>query len=167
MKTQRTTALPTGATTEDERLILEVSDRGKGLDGNALYIRDLTDPKGKFAPLVPEITNDTFYVVDNVGDQILVATNHGAPNWRVVQIDPRNIAEANWKTILAERPEPIDSVTVAGGKLFATYLKDVATRAYVYGLGGKLENEIALPGVGTAGGFGGPNDRFVFYTSTR
>jgi prolyl oligopeptidase len=156
----------TAATTEDERfLILEVSDRGKGLDGNALFVRDLADPNGKFAPLVPEITNDTFYVVDNVGDQILVATNHGAPNWRVVQIDPRNIAEANWKTILAERPEPIDSVNMAGGKLFATYLKDVATRAYVFGLDGKLENEIELPGVGSAGGFGGPNDSpFVFYT---
>jgi prolyl oligopeptidase len=156
----------TAATTEDERfLILEVSDRGKGLDGNALYVRDLADPNGKFAPLVPEITNDTFYVVDNVGDQILVATNRGAPNWRVVLIDPANIAETNWKTILPERPEPLDSATVAGGKLFASYLKDVATRAYVFGLDGTLENEIALPGVGTAGGFGGPNDSpFVFYT---
>jgi len=156
----------TTTTTEDERfLILEVSDRGKGLDGNALYVRDLTDPSAKFAPLVPEITNDTFYLVDNVGDQILVATNHGAPNWRVVQIDPRNIAEANWKTVLAERAEPLDSVTTAGGKLFATYLKDVATHAYVFGLDGKLENEIALPGPGTASGFAGPNDSpFVFYT---
>ena len=159
-------ALPYASTTEDERFaILEVSDRGKGLDGNALYVRDLTDPDGKFAPLVPEITNDTFYVVDNVGDRILVATNHGAPNWRVVLIDPANIAEANWKTVLAERPEPIDSVTTAGGKLFATYLKDVATRAYVFSLDGTLENEIALPGLGTAGGFSGPNDSpFVFYT---
>jgi prolyl oligopeptidase len=154
------------STTEDERFaILEVSDRGKGLDGNALYVRDLTDADGKFAPLVPEISNDTFYVVDNVGDKILVATNHGAPNWRVVLIDPANIAEANWKTVLAERAEPIDSVTTAGGKLFATYLKDVATRAYVFGLDGTLENEIELPGLGSAGGFSGPNDSpFVFYT---
>ncbi|HUQ52951.1 MAG TPA: prolyl oligopeptidase family serine peptidase, partial [Gammaproteobacteria bacterium] len=156
----------TTSTTEDERfLILEVSDRGKGLDGNALYVRDLKDANGKFAPLVPEVTNDTFYVVDNVGDQVFVATNHGAPNWRVVQIDPRNIAEASWKTILAERPEPIDSVNMAGGKLFATYLKDVATRAYVFGLDGKLENEIALPGPGTAAGFDGPNDaKEIYYT---
>ncbi len=156
----------TTSTTEDERfLILEVSDRGKGLDGNALYVRDLADPDGKFAPLVAEISNDTFYVVDNVGDKLLVATNHGAPNWRVVLIDPANIAEASWKTVLAERPEPIDSVTTAGGKLFATYLKDVATRAYVFSLDGTLENEIELPGLGTAGGFSGPNDSpFVFYT---
>ena len=100
----------TTATTEDERfLILEVSDRGKGLDGNALFVRDLAKPGSKFEPLVPEITNDTFYVVDNVGDKILVATNHGAPNWRVVSIDPANIAESNWQTILPERPEPIAS----------------------------------------------------------
>jgi prolyl oligopeptidase len=156
----------TTSTTEDERfLILEVSDRGRGLDGNALYVRDLADADSEFAPLVPEITNDTFHVIDNVGGQLLVATNSGAPNWRVVQIDPNNIGEASWKTILAERPEPLDGVTTAGGKLFTTYLKDVATRAYVYSLDGKLENEIAMPGVGTASGFGGPNDSpFVFYT---
>jgi prolyl oligopeptidase len=156
----------TAATTEDERfLILEVSDRGKGLDGNALFVRDLTKPGAQFAPLVPEITNDTYYLVDNVGDRILVATNHGAPNWRVVSIDPADIDEASWQTILAERPQPIASVTVAGGKLFVTYLEDVATRAYVFALDGTLENEIVLPGPGTATGFSGPNDSpFVFYT---
>ena len=104
-------------------------------------------------------------MIDNVGDKILVSTNHGAPNWRVVLIDPAKPAEANWQTVLAERPEPIESATTAGGKLFATYLKDVTTRAYVYSLDGKLENEIALPGPGSAGGFGGPHDAaFVFYT---
>jgi prolyl oligopeptidase len=156
----------TASTTEDERfLILEVSDRGKGLDGNALYVRDLAKADGGFAPLVPEISNDTFYVVDNVGDRILVATNHGAPNWRVVLIDPANVDETNWQTILPERPEPLDSVTTAGGKILATYLKDVATHAYVFALDGTLENEIALPGPGTATGFSGPNDSpFVFYT---
>jgi prolyl oligopeptidase len=153
-------------TTEDERFaILEVSERGKGKDGNALYVRDLTKPTAKFSPLVPEITNDSFNVVDNVGDKILVATNHGAPNWRVVLIDPAKPQEPSWQTVIAERPEPIDSARIAGGKLFVTYLKDVTTRAYVYSLDGKLENEIALPGPGSAAGFDGPHDApFVFYT---
>jgi prolyl oligopeptidase len=153
-------------TTEDERFaILEVSDRGNGKDGNALYIRDLTKPSEAFRPLVPEITNDTFSVVDNVGGEILVATNHGAANWRVVAIDPAKPAEANWRTVLAERPEPLEGARTAGGKLIATYLKDVTTRAYVHSLDGKLENEIALPGLGTAAGFDGPRDaKEVFYT---
>ncbi len=41
----------------------------------------------------------------------------------------------------------------------------MTTRAYVYDLTGKLENEIPLPGLGTATGFGGNfDDKFIFYT---
>jgi prolyl oligopeptidase len=153
-------------TTEDERFaVLSISDRGLGKDGNALFVRDLVRGDREFKPLISAIDDDTYDVIDNVGDKLLVATNRGAPNWRVVLIDPTEPAEANWRDILPERPEPIESVRNAGGKLFATYLKDVATRAYVYDLDGKLENEIALPGLGSAGGFGGPHDaKFVFYT---
>ena len=153
-------------TTEDERFaILTVSERGKGKDGNALFIRDLSAGEKDFKPLIPEITNDSFGVVDNVGDKLLVETNKGAPNGRVVLIDPKQPGETNWKVVLRERPESLASVSTAGGKLFATYLKDVTTRAYVHSLDGKLENEIALPGLGTATGFGGERDNtFVFYS---
>jgi prolyl oligopeptidase len=156
----------TVGTTEDERFaVLEISERGKGLDGNAVHVRDLTIEGSTFVPLVAEITNDSFGVIDNVGDKLLVATNRNAPNWRVVLIDPANPAEANWRTVLPERPEPIDGTTTAGGKLFVTYLKDVTTRAYVHALDGTLENEIELPGPGSAGGFSGLKDAtFVFYT---
>jgi prolyl oligopeptidase len=156
----------TVATTDDERFaIMDVSERGTGKDGNAVFVRDLSKGEREFRPLIPAITDDTYSVVDDVGDKLLVETNHGAPNWRVVLIDPQQPEETNWKTILPERPEPIDGVGTAGGKLFATYLKDVATKAYVYSLDGKLENEITLPGPGSAGGFGGErDDTFVFYT---
>jgi prolyl oligopeptidase len=121
----------------------------------------------KFVPLVPEITNYRFGVIENVGDKFLVETNHKAPNSRVVLIDPANPAEAAWKDILPEKPEPLQNASSAGGKLFATYLKDVVTHAYVYSLEGKLENEVKLPGIGTAGGFGGnSDDKFVFYSFT-
>ena len=152
-------------TTEDERFaVLTVSERGKGKDGNALFVRDLLKDEREFSPLISTIGDESYSVVDNVGDKLLVETNRQAPNWRVVLIDPKQPAESNWKTVLPERPEPIDGVKTAGGKLFATYLKDVATKAYVHSLDGKLEREIALPGPGTAGGFGGQrDDTFVFY----
>jgi prolyl oligopeptidase len=154
------------ATTDDERFaVLDVSERGTGKDGNAVFVRDLSKGEREFTPLISTISNDTYSVVDNVGDKLLVQTNHDAPNWKVVLIDPKQPAEANWKVVLPERPEPIDGVGTAGGKLFATYLKDVASKAYVYSLDGKLENEIALPGPGSAAGFGGErDDTFVFYT---
>ena len=83
----------------------------------------------------------------------------------MVLIDPKQPAEANWKIVLRERPEPLDGASAAGGKLFATYIKDVTTRAYVHALDGRLENEIVLPGLGTATGFAGERDStFVFFT---
>ena len=153
-------------TTEDERFaVLTVSERGKGKDGNALFVRDLVAGDNTFKPLIPDITNDSFNLIDNVGDKLLVATNRGAPNTRVVLIDPKQPGEANWKVVLRERAEPLESASTAGGKLFVTYLKDVTTRAYVHALDGRLENEIALPGLGTATGFGGERDSpFVFFT---
>ncbi|MBA3639468.1 MAG: S9 family peptidase [Acidobacteria bacterium] len=152
-------------TTEDERFaILDVSDRGKGKDGNALFVRDLSKGETTFKPLFPEIGDSTYSVLDNVGGHLLVQTNHNAPNWRVIKVDPAKPAEANWTDVLPEQPEPIQGAGTAGGKLFATYLKDVTTRAYVYSLDGKLEHEVTLPGPGVASGFGGTRDaEFVFY----
>jgi prolyl oligopeptidase len=155
-------------TTEDERYaILTVSDRGKGKKGNAVFVRDLSKHETTFRPLIGEIGDDSFAVIDNVGDKLLVRTDHRAPKGKVVLIDPARPDEANWTVVLAERPEPLEGASTAGGKLFVRYLKDVATVASVHALDGRLENEIALPGPGSAGGFGGErDDTFVFYTFT-
>jgi prolyl oligopeptidase len=153
-------------TTEDERFaVLTISERGKGKNGNAVFVRDLSKGEKEFTPVFAEITDDTFGVIDNVGDKLLVVTNKKAPNERVVLVDPKQPAESTWKPVLPEKPEPLRGAGTAGGKLFATYLKDVTTKAFVYSLDGKLENEVALPGPGVAGGFGGNrDDTFVFYS---
>jgi prolyl oligopeptidase len=151
--------------TEDERYaILNVSERGKGNNGNAVYFRNLKTDTKTFTPIVSDITNDSYSVIDNIGDKFLIETNHNAPNGKVVLYDP---ATKEWKDVLPEQAEPLENAGTAGGKLFATYLKDVSSRAYVYSLDGKLENEVKLPGLGTVGGFGGRNDdKFVFYSYT-
>jgi prolyl oligopeptidase len=152
-------------TTEDERFaILNISDRGKGKKGNSLFFRDLSKGEKKFTPIVAEVGDDSFGVLDNVGDKFLLRTDKNAPNGKVVLYDPKT---QSWSDVLPEKPEPLQSAGTAGGKLFASYLKDVTTRAYVYSLDGKLENEVRMPGPGTAGGFGGNNDdKFVFYSYT-
>jgi prolyl oligopeptidase len=148
-------------TTEDERFaILAIS--GKGPRGNALYFRDVTKPEKTFTPIVPEISDDSFQVVDNVGEKFLIVTNRNAPNYRLTLYDPASKA---WKDVLAEKPEPLQEVSTAGGKIFAVYMKDVVSRAYVYTMQGQLENEIALPGIGVATGFGGNHDDTVTFFS--
>ncbi|HMG72559.1 MAG TPA: prolyl oligopeptidase family serine peptidase [Pyrinomonadaceae bacterium] len=151
--------------TEDQRFeILSVSDSSAGKRGNSLFFRELAQGDKPFTPIVPEIGDDSYGIIDDVNGKFLIETDHGAPNSKVVLYDPQT---KTWKDVLAERPEPLQGTSTTGGKLFATYLKDVTTRAYVYSLDGKLENEIQLPGLGSAGGFGGRNDdKLLFYSFT-
>ena len=159
--------------TEDQRFaILSVSERGKGLKGNAVFFRDLSKAEKTFTPVVGEIGNDSYGVLDDVNGKFLIETNHDAPNGKVVLYDSKTGA---WNDVVSEKPEPLDIVSSVGGKLIVTYLKDVTARAYVYSLDGKLENEIAMPGLGsipepaqgTPRSFSGNNDdKFVFYSFT-
>ena len=155
-------------TTEDERFaVLDISDRGTGKQGNAVFVKDLTRANSRFVPVIADITDDTYNVLENVRGELLVFTDNNALNGRIVRIDPANPEPSNWKTLIAEKSEPIDGVGVAGGKIFVTYMKDVASKAYVHNLEGALENEIELPGLGAVSGLNGNmDDKFVFYNYT-
>lgn len=150
-------------TTEDEAwAVLNVSDRGKGKDGNAVWVMKRGDKR--FVPIQEEITDFRFGVIENTGNDFLIETNEHAPNGKVMRFEP---ATKSWKTILPEREEPLEGAGLAGGKLFASYLKDVTTRTYVYDENGQSEKEIEMPGLGAASGFSGEaEDSFVFYTFT-
>src|SRR5215471_8810559 len=126
-------------TTEDERFaILFISDRGKGKKGNAIFARDAQKADKRWTPVIPDITDDEFNVVDNIEDKFLISTNKDAPNWKVVLVDLKNPQEKSWNVVLPEKQEPLEGATTAGGKIIAKYLKDVTTGAYVYDITGKL-----------------------------
>ena len=154
--------------TEDERfLILSISDRGQPKLGNALYVKDLAAGDTEFSPLIDTITDESYDIVDNLGDRLLMTTNKDAPNRKLVLVDPQNPAPENWQTVLPEQPEPLRDANLVGGKLFATYLKDVTSRVYIYAPDGTQKREVTLPGLGTVSGFdGGPEDEFTFYVFT-
>ena len=156
------------STTEDERFaVLDVSDRGTGKQGNAVFVMDTSKPGAKFTPLIPNIGDDTYNVLESVRGELLVFTDNNAPNGRVVRIDPTKPEPANWKVIVAPKSDTIDTVAVAAGKVIVTYMKDVASKAYVHSIEGALENEVELPGLGSVSGFGGNmDDTSLFYSFT-
>ena len=149
--------------TEDGRfLILNVSE---GTSGGELWYWEKKDPsQTKFKLLIPGFTTDPD-LIDNNGGKLLLRTNDGAPNFKVVLVDPKNPAKENWKTIIPEKEEALQSVGTGGGYLFASYLKDASSKIYQLTYDGKLVREINLPGIGSATGFGGEKeDKEFFYT---
>ena len=102
------------------------------------------------------------------GNTLWIRTDAGAARGKIVAIDLRRPERANWNTIVEEQRETLSAATAAGGHLFAQYLKDAASLVRVHAPDGKLVREVALPGIGTAGGFGGrfnDDETFFYYTS--
>jgi prolyl oligopeptidase len=152
-----------GYLTEDERFL--VITASTSTTGNELYILDLKDPKGKIIPLVSNFDNE-HYVLDNQGTRLIIFTNLNAPNNKLVEVDFAKPTSENWKDLIAET-ESVLSASTGGGRIFASYLVDVKTAVKQYTMNGKLEREIELPGIGTAGGFGGRLAETVdYYTFT-
>jgi prolyl oligopeptidase len=153
------------STTEDERYaVLTISDRGKGKKGNALFFLDLSKKERNFVPLIAEVTDDDYQVVDDVDGKFLVLTNHNAPNNKITRINP---ADGSWTDVVPEKPEVIERAVTGGGKLFVAYLKDVASRIFVLSVDGKPEKEVKLPDAGSILDLqGNARDAFVFLEFT-
>jgi prolyl oligopeptidase len=153
----------TGVSEDKRFLFLYISE---GTHGSEIHFRDLTKKDDPFHLLCPGFEFD-YSPIDNIGTRFLVHTNCDAPNYRVVAIDAADPAKENWETVIAEKGEVLLGANSAGGKLFCNHLKDVTTRVSQHDLSGRLEREIALPGLGSAGGFGGrKEDKILFYTFT-
>ena len=154
-------------TSEDERFVfMNISDRSRHI-GNALWYYDNSQGDKTFKPIHSEAKDYEYNFITDYDGKFIMATNDGAKNQRIVLADPLNLEKSNWKTLIAEKGENISSVSSAGNKLFVTYQKDVTSRVYVYSMDGKLESEVKLPALGTAGGFDGDKeDKFVFYSFT-
>jgi len=155
-----------GSVTEDEKyLIISISE---GTNGSELMYKKLENnfEKTPFSLLFKGFANNA-YVVDNEGDKFMVVTDLGASNYHLVLIDPLKPDPTEWQKIIPERNELLEGVSVAGGKLFASYLKDASTHIFEMDRAGANSKEIDLPGIGTAGAPSGKKvDKVLFYTFT-
>ncbi len=161
----------TANTSEDEKyLLLTISDRGKGLDGNALYVMDLTQSPKVFTPIVSNVTNNDYSFIENTNTNFILSTNDGAANKKIISIPISNPSIDYAITIVKEKEQPLLSANAGGGKLFLDYLNDVTTQTKVYSLEGKYLNDVKYPTLGNGGNIGGNNDDkdlfFVFTSFT-
>jgi prolyl oligopeptidase len=155
----------------------EVGD--KGLEN--VYASDLKASKKSVVTLEEGFEAEYLYIGEDHG-RLYFQTTSKAPKGRVVAIDPiaartkppdaareRGGGRNSWKEIVPEGADAMDSasgsVTLVGHKLIVGTLHDAHSKVTVYGLDGKQQFEVNLPGIGTASGFGGePKDEDTFYS---
>jgi len=154
-----------GSVTEDGRyLIVNV---WKGTDQkNLLFYKDLKDPDAKVIELVKDFEAE-YSFINNDGPVFWFKTDLNAPRGKVIAIDTRRPEKANWREIIPQSAETIEGVNVLSDQLVVTYLKDARSQIRIFDLGGRFVREVELPGLGSAGGFGGKRvDTETFYTYT-
>lgn len=151
-----------GVTEDGNYLVISASN---ATYGNELYIQDLKKPGATIVPVVTGFDNEQS-VTYAANGKLYIETNQDAPNRKLVMVDAAKPGKENWKTIIPEGKFPLN-VSTCGKKIFAQYLEDAVSKVYQYNLDGKMEQAIELPGLGTAGGFGGKMDeQETFYTYT-
>ena len=152
-----------GRTTEDNRYL--IVSASVSTSGNKLFIKDLNDPKKPFIAIQKDTDSDTS-VIENVGSTLYLVTNRNAPNKKVVTVDASSPGPENWKDLI-EQTQNVLRASTGGGYIFANYMEDAVSAVKQYTYQGALVREIALPGVGSAGGFGAKKqDTSLYYSFT-
>ncbi len=140
---------------DDGRYVMIHQSQGTSPD-NELAVLDLAD--GLEARVVIRLVTeaDAAYIpIDNKGTFFWVQTTLDAPNGKVIGIDLARPEREHWVTVIPESRNAIDQVSMVHGTLIVLYLADAQSMVELHQPDGTLIQQFALPGIGTAGGFGG------------
>lgn len=151
-----------GSVTEDGNyLIINV---GKGTAPmNMVYVKNLATERAGIQPIVDKLEND-YSFIGNVENVFYFRTDKGAPRGRIVSIDIGQM-QKGWTEVVPQAAETLEGVSFINDQFVLSYLKDAYTQFKIYGRDGKFVSNVELPGIGSAGGFGGERtDTETFYT---
>ncbi len=154
-----------GGVTDDGRYLLISVWLGTD-PRNLVFYKDLTIPNAPVVELINTFEAQ-YSLVDNDGSTFWFRTDLNASRGRVIAIDLSNPAKEQWQEIIPESAETLKGVGLLNNQFVASYLKDARSQIRLYDLQGQMVREVDLPGIGSAGGFGGKrHDTETFYSFT-
>ncbi|KQS01871.1 prolyl endopeptidase [Sphingomonas sp. Leaf357] len=146
---------------------VQVTDDGKwlvitttqGTDNRyQITVIDLTSPSPTPRTIVKGLENE-WTLAGNVGGNFYWMTDQGAPRLKIVAMNLyARSATPPIVDVVPEDKAVLESASLIGGKLIATYLVDVKSEVRRYSLDGKAEGKVPLPAIGSTSGFNGDGD---------
>jgi prolyl oligopeptidase len=151
--------------TDDGHYLIVSSSQGTERK-RRVFFQDLKAKDAKVVGLLEAFDAD-YDFIDNEGPVFYFRTDKNAQKSRIVAIDVRKPAIGDWKEIVAEAPQTLTSANIVNKQLVLNYLTDAHSAVKIVDLKGKAVREVSLPGIGSAGGFGGKRgDSETFYSYT-
>ncbi len=151
-----------GVTDDGAYLIISAST---STNGGKLFIESLQDPNAPLVTVLDNFDTNTDFL-HNEGSKLWFITDLNAPNKRIVATDFKNPTPATWVDVVPETQNVL-SASTGGGYIFADYTVDAVTKILQLNMDGSLVRTVALPGVGSAGGFSAKDkDKTMFYSFT-
>ena len=133
---------------------------------NLVFYKDLTAPDAPVVELISEFEAN-FSFVDHEKTVFWFQTDLDAPRGRVIAIDVTQPDRHHWQEIIPESAETLESVGLLNHQFVASYLKDARSEVKMFDLQGNFIRDVALPGIGSVGGFDGKReDTETFYSFT-
>ncbi|RIL08385.1 S9 family peptidase [bacterium] len=138
--------------TDDGRhLVLHVS-RGTDVQ-NRVYVRPV-DGDGDFIRLLDD-ADAAYHLIGSAGSELFFKTDLDAPFGRVIAIDVERPERAAWREVVPESAGTLHMARIVGGRVVVVRLDGMAHRLEVFGLDGRADGDVPLPGPGTITGLAG------------
>jgi prolyl oligopeptidase len=150
------------AVTDDGRYLLLYQSKGTS-PNNELAVKDLQRPDAPVLRLI-DVADAVYAPIANDGTTFWLRTTLDAPNGKVVAVDLERPERVHWTTVIPESENKLDDVSMIDDTFIANYLADAQSHIVLHARDGRMMEQLALPAIGTAGGFGGlREDTETFY----
>jgi prolyl oligopeptidase len=152
--------------TDDNKFLILSISRSTDPQNQVLYRRVDAPRDGEFTTLIGDFENEFAYV-GNLEDKLYFVTDYEAPTKRVVTMDVNKPGREALGEVVPASEATLESASLLKDKMVVNYLKDVVSQVKTFDLAGKNGQEVTLPGIGSAGGFGGrQTDTETFFSFT-
>jgi prolyl oligopeptidase len=134
---------------------------GKGTENmNMVYFKNMGAQKAPIIPIIENLEN-SWNFLGNDGSVFYFETDKDAPRGRIVKIDAL-AQDKGWTEVVPQSADTLAGVSFINNQFVLNYLQHAATAIKIYDTNGKFVRDVKLPGIGSAGGFGGRRN----YTET-
>lgn len=152
---------------EDKDYLIIHEYQGTASENNLYFKKiDSTNPIKK----IFRKANASYEYVHNEGELFFINTNESAPNYRLIAFNINSPQKANWKTIIPESTDVIDTIKVINNHFVVVFKHKAHHIIKVFNFEGQYINQIYLPTLGSVEDISGSKDdkemfiRFISFT---